>query len=272
MTFIEGNGTVHFYRLEGRASNDTQPRAPLVLINALGTDHRVHDPLIDALPAALRERPVLSYDLRGQGLSALGAAPHTVATLRDDLALLLDRLALGPAIVFGLSLGGLVAQLLAASAPERVAALCLCATGLDIGAPELWNERIAVVRARGLRPFADSALERWFSPAFRRQHAALVRGYRTMLEQNSGDGYIAALEALRDADLAPYAARVTAPTLVLAGEADVSTPPARVQRLASALAHARYHSVPTAGHFVPVEQPAAVAELLAGFLREVGIV
>jgi 3-oxoadipate enol-lactonase len=170
-----------------------------------------------------------------------------------------------------LSLGGLVAQSLAVQAPERVAALCLCATGLEIGSPQLWTERIAVIHSRGLGALSEAILERWFTPAFRRAHPALARGYQTLLERNSSDGYLASLEVLRDTDLSGQAARISAPALVLAGEADVATPPVRVQRLAAALARSRYHCVPAAGHLVPVEQPGAVAEELRRFLEEVNL-
>jgi 3-oxoadipate enol-lactonase len=268
VSFIEGRGTVHFYRFDGPPAAAPRARAPLVFVNALGTDHRIWDPLIEALPPALRQRAILSYDLRGQGLSALGNAPHTITTLVDDLAFLLDQLELAPAIVCGLSLGGLVAQALAASAPERVAALCLCATGLEIGAPQLWTERIAVVRSRGLGELTSAIIERWFSPGFRREQPALVRGYQTLLERNTPEGYIASLEVLRDTDLSAQAAHVRAPALVIAGESDVATPPVRVQRLAAALARSRYGTLPAAGHLFPIEQPEAVAEALAGFIEE----
>jgi 3-oxoadipate enol-lactonase len=272
MSFSEGRGAVHFYWLDGRGVSTSRARTPLVFVNALGTDHRIWEPLVDALPPALRERPLLRYDLRGQGLSGLGAEPRSVRTLSDDLAFLLDELDLAPAVVCGLSLGGLVAQSLAATAPEKVAALCLCATGLDIGAPELWTERIAVVRSRGLGALTEASLERWFTPAFRRAQPALVRGYQTLLERSSNEGYLASLEVLRDTDLSAQAARIHAPALVLAGEADIATPPVRVQRLVKALPDARYLCLPGAGHFLPIEQPEAVAAALASFLEEVGVV
>jgi 3-oxoadipate enol-lactonase len=205
-------------------------------------------------------------------LSELGSEPHSVATLAADLAALLEALDIQRAVVCGLSLGGLVAQQLAFSAPERVSALCLCATALRIGAPELWAERSAVVRARGLAPLAESIVERWFSPAFRREHALEVRGSRTMLERHSLEGYLAALDVLRDADLSGQASSIRVPAFVLAGEADVATPPARVRELAQALPGARFLTLAQAGHHLPVEQPAAVARALSGFLEEVGLV
>lgn len=270
MSFIEGRGTVHFYRFDGPPPGVPRARAPLVFINALGTDCRIWDPLLEVLPPRLKERAILSYDLRGQGLSALGTAPHTLTTLVDDLAFLLDQLDLGPAIVCGLSLGGLVAQGLAAAAPERVAALCLCATGLEIGAPQLWTERIGVVRSRGLAELTSAILERWFAPGFRREQPALVRGYQTLFERNSLEGYIASLEVLRDTDLSAQAAHVRAPALVIAGESDAATPPVRVQRLAAALNRSRYGTLSAAGHLFPIEQPEALAEALALFIEELG--
>lgn len=287
MSFIDLDGCVHFYRLEGRGSpvgtiSDHGDAAgarrdvdslPIVLVNALGTDQRIWDGFVAALPPPLAERAtVLRYDLRGQGASELGAEPCRVERFGEELERLLARLALGPAVVVGLSLGGLVAQALASSAPERVRALALCATGLSVGAPELWRERAALVRARGLAAYSDAILERWFSAGFREREPELVRGHRTLLERGSLEGYLGSLEALEHADLTSRASAVRAPALVVAGESDLATPPARVQALARALPDARYVSLPGVGHLLPVEAPRPLADALHAFLREVNVV
>lgn len=273
MSFIACRGSVHFYRLFGRAAASGDAAPAIVFVNALGTDTHIWDPLLAALPERVKSRcPLLCYDQRGQGLSELGTAPHTLATLAADLDALLAQLGLAASVVCGLSLGGLVAQELAARFPERVRALCLLATGLSIGAPELWSERIAVVQGRGLPVLASSVMERWFTPAFRERNPAEVTGYRTLFERNSPLGYIAALEALRDADLSQQTAALRVPALVLAGEGDTATPPPRVRELTRALPHARWALVPHAGHLLPVEQPALVAQAISAFLEEVGVV
>jgi 3-oxoadipate enol-lactonase len=275
MSFIDCRGSACFYRLFGRGATPGEAAAKpaLVFVNALGTDTHIWDPLIAALPKRVTSLcPLLSYDQRGQGLSELGDAPHTVAALAADLDALLAQLGLGASVVCGLSLGGLVAQELAAKFPERVRALCLLATGLNIGAPELWSERIALVQERGLPALAPSVMERWFTPAFRERNPVEVAGYRTLFERNAPRGYIAALEALRAADLSQQTTALRVPTLVLAGEADTATPPPRVRELTRALPHARWALVPRAGHLLPVEQPGLVAQAITTFLEEFGVV
>jgi 3-oxoadipate enol-lactonase len=103
-------GAMH-YRIDGAAKGPT-----VVFANSLGTDLRLWDALLPLLPAGLR---LVRYDKRGHGLSDLGGAV-TVADLADDAAALIEAVG-GPVVFVGLSIGGLIAQTLAAAAARPVA-------------------------------------------------------------------------------------------------------------------------------------------------------
>jgi len=271
MSFIQCDNVVHFYERRPRRALESQSvsAATLVFVNALGTDHRIWDDVVEALPSAL---PVLCYDARGHGLTEAAEAPHGVADLSTDLFALLEQLGIGPVVLCGLSLGGLVAQHFAASRPGQVRAVCLAGTAARIGSLELWQSRIADVQAGGISSIAGSVIERWFSPAFRERDPSAVRGYRAMLERMPVAGYLAALRVLATADLRASAAKISAPALILAGEHDVATPPVVVEALAAAIPGARFELLPRAGHIMCVDEPLAFAQALLRFLGELEIV
>ncbi len=251
-----GDITVH-YHLAG------PPGAPVVLLaNSIGTSLHIWDRPAAALAERFR---VLRYDMRGHGLTDATPAPYSIDRLAGDALALLDALEIGRAHVCGLSIGGMVAQRLAAGAPGRVASLVLCGTASRIGPPALWDERIAAIRAGGLAAIADGVLARWFTPAFRAGQPVRLSGYANMLVRTPAEGYIGCAMAIRDADLGADAGRIACPTLVLAGDQDQATPPEWGRALADAIPGARFALLPGAAHIPPVEQPDALAALLLDF-------
>jgi 3-oxoadipate enol-lactonase/4-carboxymuconolactone decarboxylase len=235
-----------------------------VFINGLGTDLHIWDGVVEALPRAWT---ILRYDVRGHGLSEAGEGPHDMSAFSADLCELLDRLGIASVVLCGLSLGGLIAQELALTHPGRVRGVCLCATAARIGSRESWQQRIDQIEAGGLAAVSDTAMGRWFGAPFRERQPSVVRGCRSMLERTSQAGYIAAAQALRDADLTARVAGIAAPAMVVAGELDVATPPEQGRALAAALRGARFELLPQTGHLLSVEQPAALARALVQFAR-----
>ena len=246
--------TVHYSLREGDG-------VPVVFLNSLGTDLRIWDGVIARLDPAI---PVLGLDKRGHGLSDEG--PVSIDTLAGDVAALMDRLELGPALICGVSVGGMIAQALAVARPDLVAGLVLCCTGAKIGDAETWNTRIETVRRDGIAAMSGAILERWFSGAFRDERAAEFAGYRNMLERTPPEGYAAVSAAIRDADLTEAAARITAPTQCIAGSEDLATPPALVETLAGLIPGAGYEVIDGCGHLPCIEQPARIAEAIRQML------
>ena len=205
------------------------------------------------------------------GLSELTPGPYTMDRLADDLAGVLDAVGAERAVVVGLSIGGLVAQSLAARRPDLVQALVLMDTAPKIGTAEVWNERIAAVAEGGIERLADGTMERWFAPSFREGRPEEVGFWRTMLTRTPPAGWRACAEAVRDADLTDAAARIAVPTLCLGGAHDGSTPPDLVRAMAARIPNAEFELIEDAGHLPNVEKPAAVAARLERFAQEHGL-
>src|SRR5688572_17222142 len=126
-------------RCELRPASPAARGPALLLLNALGTSTLIWDELLEQLAY---EGAVLRFDQRGHGLSELGPAPYSIGALAEDALGACDAFGLDSVVVCGLSVGGLVAQELAARAPERVRALVLCGTAARIGSREGWQARL----------------------------------------------------------------------------------------------------------------------------------
>ena len=260
MPFTRAGGLTVHYDITG-----PQDGPPVVLLNSLGTS--VH--LWDAQVPALAERHrVVRYDMRGHGLSA--SAPereYTMVQLADDLAELLDALAIERAALVGLSIGGGVAQRFAAAYPARTERLVLCATGNRIGTAPMWNERMEIAERNGMAALTEGTLGRWFTAAMHAERPVDVDGFRLMLSRTPVAGYVGCCAAVRDADLAAAAARITAPTLVIAGSDDPSTPPALCAALRDAIPGASLHVIDGAAHILNVERPEEFNRVVREFLH-----
>jgi 3-oxoadipate enol-lactonase len=262
MAFARLNGAVTHYEDAGARDG----RA-IVFSNSLGTDFRIWNELAGHLPSGLR---VIRYDKRGHGLSEATPGPYAMKTLAEDLAALLDHLGVTRAAVVGLSVGGMIAQGLAALRPDLVSALVLMDTAHRIGTVEGWNGRIDTVRKGGMAAVAEGILSGWFTQAYRSSMPDF-QGYRAMLLRNDIEGYTGVCAALRDADLTESTRALKTPTLCIAGEHDATTSPAIMQTTADLIAGARLEVVKDAGHIPCVERPKEVTGLIVGFLEEAGL-
>ena len=245
-----------------------RPDAPaIVFANSLGTDARIWQGVLARLPDRYG---TLVYDARGHGLSESPDATSSLADHARDLLGLVDACGIARFALVGLSVGGMIAQIVAAEHPERVAALVLCDTAATIGDPATWNARIKAVESSGLDAIADGVMDRWFAPAYRSGAPAAMRGWRAMLTRQPSRGYAAACAAIRDADLRAQAANIRAPTLCLAGDQDLSTPPDLVRGTADLIPGARFVTIAGAGHMPCIEQPAILATMIADHLEGAG--
>lgn len=248
---------------------DEGPRdgAPVLLANSLGTDFRVWDDMLPHLPAGLR---IIRFDKRGHGLSDAPEAPYRMEALIGDAAALLDHLGVKGAVVVGLSIGGIIAQGLAAERPDLVKAMVLMDTAAKIGNDDMWDARIHAVEQDGIASLADAVLERWFGKKYRAEQPGGMALWRAMLTRTTVAGYSGCCAAIRDTDLRDSTARLTLPTLAIGGDEDGSTPPDLVRETAGLILGSRFELVRGAGHIPCVEFPELTGGLIADFLKEVG--
>ena len=250
-------------------SDDGPREAPaLVFSNSLGTDFRIWDAVADRLGLKFR---LVRYDKRGHGLSDAPPAPYAISDHVGDLVALLDHLNVSKATIIGLSVGGMIAQGIAAERPDLVRALVLCDTAHKIGTEDLWNARIDAIRAHGIAAISPQILERWFSAEYRDDENVEFAAYRNMLERTPAEGYVGTAAAIRDADFTQSTAQLKLPVLCVVGDEDGATTPDLVRELAGLIEDAKFEIIPRAGHLPCIEQPLRLAGLIGDFLVENGL-
>jgi len=245
--------------------NGKAPRRTIVLSHALGCDLTMWDDLANVLA---QDNRVICYDQRGHGSSDAPADLYSIADLADDAARLLRELDSGPVVWVGLSMGGMVGQELALRHPALVGALVLANTTSSY--PELvratWQQRIDTVRTQGITSIADAVMGRYFHDAFRAAKSATVARFRQRLISTDVDGYIGCCHAVGTVDTTERLARITMPTLVIAGDLDQGTPLAMAQTLVEKIPQAQLTVLQEASHLSPIEQPQAFANAICTFL------
>jgi len=237
---------------------------PVVFANSLGTDLRLWDKVIARLPK--EGFRYIRYDKRGHGLSSCPPGPYTMAGLARDQEELLDHLGVTRFAFVGLSIGGMIGQMLAHRHPDRMTKLVLACSAAKMGTKELWQTRIDSIREGGLESIADAVMDRWFAGPFR--HSDECRGWRTMLTRTPAEGYIGCSQALATADLSASTERLSLPVLGIAGTEDLASPPAQVRETTALVAGSRFVEIPGAGHLPCVEQPDLFTSHLQDFLKE----
>ncbi|MGJ5757859.1 alpha/beta fold hydrolase [Streptomyces galbus] len=233
--------------------------APVLILGpSLGTTWHMWDRQVPELAQQWR---VLRFDLPGHG----GAPAHpagSVAELTGRLLVTLDALGVQRFGYAGCALGGAVGVELALRHPDRLASLALIAASPRFGSADEFRRRGVIVRSNGLDPIARTSPERWFTGGFAAAQPAITDWAVQMVRTTDPGCYIAACEALASFDVRAELGRVGVPTLVLVGSDDQVTGPAEARTLVAGIPDARLAVVPGASHLVPVEQPAAVTDLL----------
>ncbi|GGJ54718.1 3-oxoadipate enol-lactonase [Streptomyces brasiliensis] len=233
--------------------------APVLILGpSLGTTWHMWDRQV---PELAKQWRVFRFDLPGHG----GAPAHpagSVTELAARLLATLDGLGVQRFGYAGCALGGAIGVELALRRPDRVASLALVATSPRFGTADEFRQRGVIVRTNGLDPIARTSPERWFTAGFAAAQPAITKWAVQMVRTTDPGCYIAACEALAGFDVRPELGRIGVPTLVLVGSDDQVTGPAEARTLVAGIPDARLAVVPGASHLVPVEQPAAVSDLL----------
>lgn len=239
------------------------PNSPvLVFSNSLGTSMRMWD---EVMPFLLPYFRVLRYDTRGLGQSTVSAGPYTIAQLGQDLIDLLDAHGLEKVYFCGLSMGGQIGQWLGIHHGERLHKLVLSNTAAHIGTEKGWNDRIELIRRKGMAAIWEGTQKVWFREDFIHSQKSEIQGLEQMFLSNDVEGYAGCCAAVRDADFRGKLAQINVTTLVIAGEEDPATTVADAQYMVDQISDAQLAVLP-ARHIPSIEQPASFAQCLINFL------
>jgi 3-oxoadipate enol-lactonase len=262
--FAQVNGLRLAYGDRGR-----EHETALLLVHGFPLDRRLWAAQVDPFANMTR---VISPDLRGHGRSQVVPGPFTMEQHADDLAALLDHLKVRQTVVAGLSMGGYVAFAFWRRYPKRVRGLILADTRAepDGAAAQAGRDAAMVtVQQMGAAAYADEMLPRLLAPA-NLADAKIAGAALKMMAEQPVEGIIGALGGLRDrTDSRDTLPTITVPTLVIAGDVDVITPPVDARALTAAIPGARLVVIPKAGHLSPLENPRAFNAAVRTFLRGV---
>jgi pimeloyl-ACP methyl ester carboxylesterase len=265
---VEANGAQLWFESAGSGP-------PVVLLHAGIADARMWDGQMDAFSAGYH---VVRYDARGYGRSTLPGGPYAHA---DDLAVLLDHLGLDRVALIGCSMGGSSELQFGLEHPDRVGALVFVGSGLD---DHTWSSTMddieKVEEAAFERGDEDGVVEvnlrTWvvgpgrepeaLDPQVRERADEMLRtSFRTQLAAYALDPEPGPSRKL-DPPGGTRLAEIVAPTLVLAGTADVPDILAIARKLAEQIPDAELRWIEDAAHLPNLERPEEFDELVLGFL------
>ncbi len=259
MTSIQGLEIHHEVQGEG---------PPIVFVHGLGATSNVWHAQRLALSNYFQ---VIVYDRSGCGSSHRSRGEYSIDAWADELAGLLDALAIPTAVVVGHSLGSMVALRFASKYAPRTKALILAGGEAELSeeGKKILTERAETIRAQGLPTAVSSWLSAVLSAATREANPALAGLLRAMFLANDANSYAAQCLALRDGAVSGGLASITCPTLLLVGDQDHVTPLSWQRKIAAGIRNSHIRTIPNTAHMTMLESPAVFNTVVLDFLAAV---
>lgn len=228
------------------------------------------------IPAVVPTHSFITFDNRGIGRST-GTPPTTLDEMADDAVALLDHLGIERTVLFGVSMGGAIAQRLVLAHPERISALIL---GITFARPIDFMRRQGelarlIIDKGGTDAFLQVTLVRMFTPYFFEVAGEVLDRMVASLSTSSGpepaapEVLLAQLSAIGKHDTLAQLGSITCPTLVFGAKMDVMVPGFASEEIAAAIPGAELTMFET-GHGCMVEEMDAVNARISSFLASLG--
>jgi 3-oxoadipate enol-lactonase len=261
MAYVENQGAKIYWEEQGEG-------LPLVLIMGLASTidmwHRTR-------PVMAKHFRTILVENRGVGRSDVPVPPYTIATMASDVKAVMDAAGIEKAHLFGISMGGMIAQEFTLNYPERVRSLVLGCTNfggrqVKPAAPKVLD----ILKARGLMTPEDAA----------RSMAPFVYDANTPRERVEEDlrirvkwfpkneGYFGQLGAILSWESRERLPQIKAPTLVLHGETDELVPPENGKLIADLIPDSKLVMLKNASHIFMTDQPELSHQLILNFFKE----
>ena len=263
MPHLQLNGADLYYEEHGNGPPS------IVFAHGLLWSGRMFDDQLNALKDRYR---CVTFDFRGQGRSGVTQDGYDMDTLAEDAAALIESLHCAPCHFAGLSMGGFIGMRLAIRRPELIRSLMLLETSAD---PEP-QENIGKYKMLGLIGrwlgfglVANRVMPIMFGQKFLTDPARVqVREHwRERMIANNRIGILRALGGvINRASVYDQLDKITAPTLIIVGDQDIATVPAKAERMHARIRGSKLVVIPGAGHSSTIEDPEAVNAALKEFL------
>lgn len=211
---------------------------------------------------------VICLDSRGHGESAAPPAPYTMDDLVRDNIAVLDALEIAKTHYVGVSQGGMTGFGLGIRYPDRIASLLICAARADAPPPfaAAWDDRIALVRDKGIDALARPTAERWFGGEFLANHTIVAEKLVACIRQTSTEGFVGCAQAIQGLNYLGNVSELKLPiSLVIGSRDELLIEPMR--QLAKTLSHSNYTKIEGAGHLPQLDKPDEFDHALLWHLR-----
>jgi pimeloyl-ACP methyl ester carboxylesterase len=258
MSFVENQGAKIYWDEQGSGE-------PMLLIMGLGYPsymwHR-------SRPMLAQRYRTIALDNRGVGQSDAPAGVYSIALMASDSAAVLDAAGVGSAHVYGVSMGGMIAQEFALRYPARVRTLILgCTTAGGPHAVQAEPAALQTLMRQGMTPeeAKEAIIPFIYDPATPRERIDEDMAIR-MKWYPTPQGYAGQLQGIFSWEAHSRIAQITAPTLVIHGETDRLIPPANARLIIECIPGAKLVLIPHAGHIFETDQPGAAHLAIVEFL------
>ncbi len=265
MPSIKIRDTELFYYDSGK----TESNQTIVFAHGLLWDHEMFMPQIEYFKKHYR---CIAFDFRGQGKSKVTRTGYDMDNLTLDTLALLDELVEGPVHFVGLSMGGFIGMRIAINHPERLSSLMLLETTAD-PEPEENKPRYLklcfIAKWISISLIVDKTMAIMFSQSFlndpskteiKKEYQERLKNLKRWTFTRSVFGVIHREGVYQDLN------KINTPTLIMVGDEDVATVPAKSERMHQAIAGSQLKVIAQAGHTSSIEQPQMVIEAMQGFL------
>lgn len=241
--------------------------APVLLCHSILTSSAIWHR--QAIALAARGFRVLALDSRGHGRSEAPRGPYTMDDLVADAVAVLDHLGIAQAHVIGVSQGGMTAFGLGVRHPDRVRSLCVIAARADAPPPfaAAWDDRITLVRERGIAPLAAPTAERWCGRPFLDAHPEIATALLGCIGETAPEGFIGCARAIQGLAYLDGVTTLKLPLTMIVGALDQLLV-APMTELAAMLG-CRLVIIPDAGHLPQLDHPDEVDAVIERHLGEI---
>ena len=261
---MKSNGIDIHYQIEGA---DNGPW--LTLSHSLACNLHMWD---DQMAALTQQYKVLRFDTRGHGQSSAPAGDYTLEQMADDVKGLFDALHITRTHWVGLSMGGMIGQTFALKYPDVFQSLVLADTTSrrPPNAAQMWGERIAAARAKGMAGVLDTTLARWFTEPYRNTRQDVMARIGEQILSTPVDGFSGACAAIARVNTLDRLKEIQCPVFIIVGEEDHGTPPEMARAIHENLSGSKLLIIQSAAHLSNVEQAEVFNRALMEFLRRSG--
>nr|MDO8132649.1 alpha/beta fold hydrolase [Candidatus Njordarchaeum guaymaensis] len=244
---------------------------PVVMIMGLSGNMDSWDPrLIEGLS---EKYSTVLFDNRGAGRTDAPKVDYSIKMFADDTARLMDNLKIQRAHVFGISMGGAIAQELTLSYPQKVEKLVLCSSNCGISKSVPASPKVMSVMMSCMSPAAkpedmvSKMVSLAFTEEFIKSNSDIIkqRIERALTVPIAPDAFRRQLMAASVWDSYARLPMIKAPTLVMAGKKDILVPPENARILADRIPGAKLIYFEESGHLLPSHEPDRVLSTLLQF-------